>query len=241
MDAPTRNLTTLRVARTVFFVFWFAFALQWLIPRVVPRLFGDEIFLREEFFHPAVYPVGGLTVAGRTLGGSTVDCSGLKRPRVGLGVNLLANPALDAPCGWGFAPHLGDKVDADSTASGGYCFRVEGESYAFQDVALGALAPSIDRGETVLAVSGRIRSAPESDPRIVVQAASRDGGDWTVLAGTLATGPERGGRWREFSRSVELPQGTRVLRVILGTAGGRGTVRFDDVSAVVRRSFTASD
>lgn len=241
MDAPAKSLTSMRVLRTVFFVVWFAFALHWAIPRVVPRLVGDRLFLREEFFHPATYRVGGLTIGGRTFGGSTVDCSGMKRVPAAFGVNLLANPGLDGPCGWGFAPHLGGKVAADSTASGGYCFRVEGESYAFQDVALGALAPWIDRGEAPVSVSGRFTSDRGVDARVIIQAATHDGADWTALSGTPVPGPDRGRRWREFSRSVEVPPGTRTLRVILGAAGGQGAVRFDDVSAVVRRSFTPAN
>jgi len=55
-----------RIARTALLVLLLAGGVQWAVPRFLPRLIGNTVFLREEFLHPAKYEAGGWTIAGRT-------------------------------------------------------------------------------------------------------------------------------------------------------------------------------
>jgi hypothetical protein len=235
-----RRRLAFRIARTTLLVLVLASGVRWAVPRFLPRLVGDTVFLREEFIHPAKYEAGGLTIAGHTFFARTADCTALTRERAVSGRNLLAGPALDDPCGWTFVPHLGDKEERDRSASGGRCFRLRrAEEQIYQDIPLEALAPSVDRGEVEIDLAGRLRSAGGALPDLVAEAFQGSDGDRTVL-GTLVVRPSSPSQsWQPLSGRFLLPPGTRGLRVILRRSQGRGAVFFDDVSAVPLRSFIA--
>lgn len=231
-----------RLARTGALVLLLAAGVQWAVPRFLPHLVGNTVFLREEFSHPAKYEAGGWTVAGRTFFATKVDCTGLARVRAASGRNLLAGAALDGPCGWVFVPHLGDKSARDRAASGGRCFRLDRpEEQIYQEIRVAELASSIDRGEVELDLAGRLRSSKDALPEIAAEAFTGSERDRTVL-GTLVVRPPAAaaGDWQPLAGRFLLPPGTRGLRVILrrGTPG-RGAVFFDDLSAVPLRSFAA--
>lgn len=214
-------------------------AIGWrFLPRLLVKIVGDRIYLREEFIYPTTYRSGGFTLLGFSFGERTADCSRMERPRAAIGRNLLVGAGLDDECGWIFIPHLGGKIQPDRTAGGGVCFclREEGEQI-IQEVDLTPLAEIIDRGELRVILSGRVRGGradlacdqlSQAEPRYPSRGAYR----------RQQESPETG--WHRTALGGDLFDGTRALRVTLRRGVGQSALFgpdacFDDLSLMLER------
>lgn len=167
------------------------------------------------------------------------DCAGVKAPPPALGINLLANPGLEGPCGWAFIPALGEALKSQGPFAGNHCFGLdEEESMIFQEVDLSSLSQAIEPGRCTVTFSGRMRAGKSREignPYLWGYAMRERDRGWVHLSGFQ---PVTVTSWTAASRSWPLPAGTRWIRIQLmrnSIAGESGSniAYFDDVSLVI--------